>query len=124
MPIARQVLESGKAFEKFKAICEKQGRYTEPGEYAACRQDVLAAGTGVITSVDNRKLAKIAKLAGAPNDPAAGLMFFAHLDKQVDKGQVLYTVYAQTPGQLSYALEYAQQQNNIIKIQQYGEGLD
>lgn len=122
--IASDILSSGAAYNTFKAICLKQGRYNEPQAYAPYRHDILASYTGIVTSVDNRKLAKIAKLAGAPNDPAAGILYYAHLNTQVDKGEPLYTVFAETPGQLNYALEYARQQNHIVKIQQYGEGLD
>jgi thymidine phosphorylase len=122
---ATDILNSGRAFEKFKAICNAQGRYTEPGEYAIYKKDILAHDTGVVTMVDNRKLAKIAKLAGAPTDVSAGLLFYAHLNKQVDKGQVLFTVFADSPGQLNYALQYAEvQKHNIIKILQNGEGID
>jgi thymidine phosphorylase len=121
---ATGILESGKAFEKFKAICTAQGRYSEPGDLAPFKQDILSTRTGIVTNIDNRKLAKIAKLAGAPNDAMAGIRFYAHLNTQIDKNQPLYTVFADSPGQLNYALEYVKNQSNIIKIQQYGEGLD
>ena len=122
--IATEILLSGKAFQKFKAICNAQGRYTEPTVYAPYKIDIKAEHTGIISEIDNRKLAKIAKLAGAPNDPCAGVYLYQHIDSIIEKGQKLYSVYAKSSGQLNYALEYANQQHQIIKIQGYGESID
>ena len=70
----------------------------------------------MITEIDNRRLAKVAKLAGAPKSPSAGVYFSAPLGTKVVKGQTLFTVYAQAEGELKYALEYLALENNIVKI--------
>lgn len=62
---ARALLDSGVALRKFLAICEAQGGFTEP-VLAPHTRPVLAVGDGLVRGVDNRRLAKIAKLAGAP----------------------------------------------------------
>lgn len=71
---------------------------------------------GVVTSVDNRRLAKVAKLAGAPTAAAAGVDAGTRIGDRVDRGQPLYSVHAQSRGELDYALEYARSQSDIFAI--------
>lgn len=113
--LAINILESGAAFKKFLAICEAQGGFREP-RTAAFTQDIIALEQGIVTEIDNRDLAKIAKLAGAPYESAAGIEFFAKLNTPVDKGQLLYRIHATSKGTLDYALTYALSIPNIIKI--------
>lgn len=77
---------------------------------------MIATQNGLITEIDNRNLAKIAKLAGAPYEPAAGIEFYAKLNTQIEKGQLLYRVHAESKGTLDYACTYASSIPNIIKI--------
>jgi thymidine phosphorylase len=113
--LARQLLENGTALKKFLAICEAQGGFHEPPT-AAFTYDVIAMYPGIITEVDNRNLAMIAKLAGAPHDPAAGIEFFATHGTRIDKDQLLYRIHAESKGELNYALDYAKSIPDIIKI--------
>ena len=71
---------------------------------------------GTIKDIDNRKLALVAKLAGAPKSPSAGILFLSPLGKKVSKGDVLFTVYAEAKGELNYAIDYMKSNNNIISI--------
>jgi thymidine phosphorylase len=63
--------------------------------------------SGYVAHINNRKLARLAKLAGAPDDKAAGLELHARLGDRVSAGQPLVTVHAVAPGELSYAMDYA-----------------
>jgi thymidine phosphorylase len=112
---ARELLESGKAYEKFIAICTAQGGFHEP-ELAQYQRDIKAERTGTVTKIDNRRLAKIAKLAGAPNDKASGLDFLSPIGTKVEKGQTLYVIHAESKGELDYALEYYHSQKDILTI--------
>ena len=103
---ARSVLDSGAALAKFLAICEAQGGFREPPR-AAFTADVPAAASGRIAEIDNRRLAKLAKLAGAPTSPAAGLETDLRVGDTVERGQPLLTLHAESPGELAYALEHA-----------------
>lgn len=113
--VAKEVLETGKAFEKFKAICFAQGGFTMP-TFAAFSYQVKAEKAGTVNKIDNRRLAKVAKLAGAPDDPAAGVLFAAPLGKNVVVDEVLYTIFAESEGELSYALDYIANEKDIINI--------
>jgi thymidine phosphorylase len=112
---ARWILESGEAYKKFEKICLAQGRFLEP-EFAPNKWDVKATIDGFVTAIDNRKLAKIAKLAGAPQSPSAGIYFNAPIGTLVKKEQVLFTIYAESEGELQYAVEYLKTVSPIIQI--------
>ncbi|MBP9693065.1 MAG: thymidine phosphorylase, partial [Alphaproteobacteria bacterium] len=65
-------------------------------------------------------MARIAKLAGAPDAPKAGVDLHVSLQKTVEKGQPLFTIYAESPGELNYALHYFYAHQDVIVI---GDGL-
>lgn len=114
--VARQLLESGKAYEKFKAICEAQGRFTEP-ELASYSHSITADRSGIVSKIDNRKIAKLAKLSGAPQAKKAGVLFCAPLQTKVEIGRILYIIYAESEGSLRYALDYHHTNTDIVTIQ-------
>jgi thymidine phosphorylase len=111
------VLSSGAAWRKFQAICEAQGGMRSP-QQARHTRDVLAVHAGTVVAIDNRVLARAAKLAGAPKAPAAGMMFHAPLGTRVEVGQPLLTLHAESPGELTYAVAYAEAQDNLITIRE------
>jgi len=113
--LARRTLESGKAWTQFQAICEAQGGLREPGQ-AAHRYPIAAAASGRVACIDNRQLSRVAKLAGAPLAPLAGLTLEARLGDAVAAGQPLFTVHAQSRGELAYALEYVSRHPRIVEV--------
>lgn len=60
-----------RALAKFIAICEAQGGLRIPPK-AAHTHSVTAPANGAVSAIDSRLVARVAKLAGAPRDPAAG----------------------------------------------------
>ena len=112
---AARALDDGSAERKFEAICEAQGGRREPTT-AAHTATLTAAQAGIVANIDNRQLSKLAKLAGAPRDPAAGVELHAHLGEQIEKGSPLITVHADTKGELQYALNYDALHPGIIEI--------
>ena len=112
---AEKILSSGKALDKFMAICQAQGRFKEP-EYANYSVDFLAEKSGIVTEINNRKIAKIAKLAGAPHDSKAGVLLLTPLGSNVKEGAVLFRIYAETEGELNYAIDYLKTETSIILI--------
>jgi len=83
---------------------------------AAQRRPLTAAKTGPVTEVDNRKLSKLAKLAGAPDSKAAGIAMHVRTSDIVRRGDPLCTVHADTAGELEYAFAYAGGQHDIFRI--------
>ncbi|TVZ28754.1 thymidine phosphorylase [Gillisia sp. Hel_I_86] len=115
LEIAHQILKSGKAHEKFIAICKAQGRFSKP-VLAPYKTEIKAEASGILERIDNRKIAKLAKLSGAPQSKSAGILLNAHLGEQIEEGQLLYTIYAESKGELNYALAYKNNHDNIITI--------
>lgn len=112
---AQALLQSGAALRKFLAICEAQGGFTEPGA-ASYTWELLATRSGHVRDVDNRRLARIAKLAGAPASANAGVEYRLRIGDRVDAGEPLLRVHAQSRGQLEYALEYVAAHPDIVTI--------
>lgn len=115
LAIARGLLDDGRAWKKFQAICEAQGGMRVP-PVARHTHVVAAPAGGTVTAIDNRRLARVAKLAGAPQSPAAGLDLHIRVGNRVERGQPLFTLHAETPGELAYALAYLYAQPPIIDI--------
>jgi thymidine phosphorylase len=71
---------------------------------------------GRVSGIDNRRLARVAKLAGAPHDPAAGLDLAVRLGDTVRRGDPLFTVHASALGELEYGLAYATSAPDIVMV--------
>lgn len=113
--IALEILDSGKAYEKFRAICLSQGRFTEP-EIAKYYHEVYSETEGTLIRIDNRKIAKLAKLSGAPEFNGAGILLKVHVGNSIKKGQLLFTIYSGAEGELKYALGYLKKHTDILTI--------
>lgn len=113
---ASTLLASGAALHKFLAICEAQGGFIEP-TLARHRREITAARAGRIVQVDNRRLAKAAKLAGAPARPSAGIDCRVRLGQDIDRGQPLFTLYGESRGELAYAADYVENQPDIFLLE-------
>lgn len=112
---ATTVLESGLAWKKFVAICIAQGGMKKPGD-APYLFKLMADKTGTVSQVDNRRLAQVAKLAGAPLDLTAGLEIHVKLGQQVHTNDPLLTIHAESSGELNYAVEYLESHPDIIRL--------
>lgn len=102
---AAALLDDGSAEAKFMAICEAQGGFNEPSQ---ADQVVVETSDrrGRITAIDNRRLSKIAKLAGAPGRKKAGILLRAGLGDIVEKGTPMFEIHAETKGELEWAWDY------------------
>jgi thymidine phosphorylase len=113
--LAQRTLVSGQAYEKFIEICDAQGGFHEPG-YAEFNQILYAQEAGIVSYFNNRFIAKLASLAGAPNSPLAGIKMHVRLGDKVEKGQALLTLHAQAQGVLEYALQFFYSHPEAIQI--------
>jgi thymidine phosphorylase len=112
--LARAILDDGRAWRKLQAICEAQGGMREPGR-APHTHPVRAARDGVVGRIDNRRLARAARLAGAPHDPTAGLELHVALGRRVARGEPLFTLHAESPGELAYALAFVEAHPDVVR---------
>jgi thymidine phosphorylase len=114
--MAKLALADGRAWRKFQAICEAQGGLRELPRSSLVHV-VEAPARGTVSAFDNRRLARLAKLAGAPSDKVAGLDLHVRIGDRVEPGQPLFTVHAQSPGELAYALDYLAGQQAIVELE-------
>jgi thymidine phosphorylase len=114
--MARQALDEGRAHAKFVAICEAQGGLRTPPR-AAHTQVITAPAGGVVRAIDNRLIARAAKLAGAPHNAAAGAYLQVHVGDRVETGQPLFTLHADSPGELAYAFAFVRAQLPVIDVE-------
>ena len=114
--MAHAALADGRAWRKFQAICLAQGGLREPG-VAAYQHPVAASRDGRVASIDNRLLARAAKLAGAPHAKTAGLWLGAHVGDRIARGQPLFTLHAESQGELDYALDFVRRHPGIIHLE-------
>jgi thymidine phosphorylase len=114
--MAAAILDDGRAWRKFQAICAAQGGMRQPPR-AEHHHTVCASRSGIVVRFDNRRLARVAKLAGAPERAAAGVTREAYLGTRITRGDPLYTIHAEAPGELAYALQYAGAMPDIVMVQ-------
>lgn len=113
--LAKKILESGKAYKKFRQIVKTQGEKRiklKPGRY---KFNFMSPKNGKITDINNLFIAKTARLAGAPKDKAAGIYLYKHVNDKVRKNEKILTIYAQNNQKLRYAREFLKK-NNPVKI--------
>ena len=115
LPAAAALLDDGRAWRKFQGICEAQGGLREPPR-ARLTHAIEAPRAGRVAAIDNRLLARIAKLAGAPKAAAAGLDLYAPLGRDVAAGEPLFTLHAESLGELAYALAYAAANPDVLAL--------
>lgn len=115
--IAKSILDSGQALKKFAAICKAQGGVRFDIPKAKYTYTIEAEKSGKISNIDNRHIARVAKLAGAPSYKASGVELLVKLNSHVERGQPLFTIHAEAQGELDYALSFIKLGHTIIKIE-------
>ncbi|MEX8518826.1 MAG: thymidine phosphorylase family protein [Leptothrix sp. (in: b-proteobacteria)] len=105
--IARDILESGRALAQMEAIIDAQGRRAVAPELGSLTFEVCASQAGMVSAIDNLLLARIARLAGAPQVPGAGADLLCKVGDAVTAGQPLYRLHAQYPADLAFARDLA-----------------
>lgn len=114
--LATEILNSGKAWQKFQKICEAQGGMKKIPQ-AQHIHKYLSQESGIISEIDNRRIALVAKLAGAPLDKTAGVDLHVKLGDKINKNEALFSIHTSFAENLEYALDYFKDNNGIIKIE-------
>ena len=112
---AAALLESGAALAKFMAICNAQGGFREP-RTAPLTQVIAAPRSGRVVAIDNRLLARVAKLAGAPHASTAGVDLHVKLDDPVERGAPLITLHGESRGEIAYARAFADANPDMLRV--------
>jgi putative thymidine phosphorylase len=96
--IARECLDSGKAFSKFKEIvnAQKGDKPLDPSKFKGSSHtiEVRSLKDGQLVDYDNRVIAKVARLAGAPSNKGAGLDLYKKSGDMVRSGDLLMRIHS------------------------------
>ena len=116
--LAKDILNSGKAYEKMKEIIAAQGGNPDikpdeipVGEY---HYEVFAPVDGFVTDVSNTAIAAIARAAGAPKDKGAGVIIHVKRGRKVNKGDKILDIYAERATRLQDAVTVLHNTRPII----------
>ncbi|AXI25248.1 AMP phosphorylase [Methanofervidicoccus sp. A16] len=108
--VAKDILYSGKALEKFREIVIEQGggiTNSEDVELGQYFEDIPSPKDGYVISLSNKGITNIAKEAGAPKDKKAGVLLYVKRGCKVNKGDILYRIYSSSEDRLRSAVELA-----------------
>jgi thymidine phosphorylase len=105
--IARDILESGRALAQMEAIIDAQGRRGKLPVLGELTHEMKALNAGTVCAIDNLRLARIARLAGAPQVTGAGVDLLHKVGDPLIAGQPLYRIHARYPADLEFARELA-----------------
>ncbi|MCQ8893421.1 MAG: AMP phosphorylase [Methanolinea sp.] len=111
--MAGEIIRKGDALKKFRQIIEIQGgdpnvksEDISPGKYQFV---VNAPATGYVIELNNKSLISLARTAGAPHDKGAGILLHAKKGSRVEKGQPIFTIFAERSWRLQKAIEEGRQ---------------
>jgi len=109
--VAKDILNSGKAYQMFRRIVEAQGGNPDvrPDDIPIGKHKVelKAPMDGYITGVFNQAITAIARAAGAPHDKCAGVKLHVKKGHKVKKGDVIMEIYSNSSVRLEEALKIA-----------------
>lgn len=113
--IAEKILRSGEALDKMERIIAAQGahRMKAPG---ALTREMTAPRAGLITLLENHKISKVAKLAGAPVDQGAGVDLLKKLGDPVKQGEPVFRIHAEHAADLGFALDYLGRHPEMVGV--------
>ncbi len=104
---ARELLEGGAAKRQMERIIAAQGPVAHRPRIGRLTRDVPAPADGVVRAIDCLAMNQIARTAGAPIDPGAGLDVFKKIGDRVDEGEPLFRIHADDESGLALAFAKA-----------------
>ena len=116
LKLASEILESGKAFEKFNEIINAQGRINYNIGFAKHSCDIRASKSGKINKIDNLLINNISRILGCPIDKSSGIYLYYHKKDSIKKGRPLLKLYSESRKKLDEAIHFIKI-NNPIKIE-------
>ncbi len=114
--LAKEILYSGKAFEKFKQIIKAQNGDLKNLKPAKFKKDILAKKSGKIYEINNNKINSLARNAGCPVDKFSGIYLYVHKGNKVKKNEKLITIYSESRSRLKNAIEFYDKEKPISML--------
>ncbi|MGP1253124.1 MAG: thymidine phosphorylase family protein [Kiloniellales bacterium] len=104
---ARDLLNSGQALAAMERIIDAQGRNETSYPLGSLVEEIPAPATGTVEAIDCHRIARIARLAGAPLDKGAGLELLKKVGDPVRQGEPLYRLHACVEADFRFATDLA-----------------
>ncbi len=115
---ARGILDSGKAFEKFRQIIQAQKGKLNGFESPKFSYNIFAKRKVKIKHLSNKMINKIARFAGCPEDRAAGIYLHKKKGDIAEKGEKIFTIYTVSKEKLNQAKKlYKKNKNKVIEFE-------
>lgn len=106
--VASDTLTSGKALAKMREIIKAQGGNPDCSStltLAHLRYDIKSHSKGRVSQLNNHDVSVIARILGSPADKKAGIYLERKLEDEVDKNDILCSLYATDKWRLQEAIE-------------------
>jgi thymidine phosphorylase len=104
---AMELLASGAALAAMERLIAAQGPQETKFEPGRHQFELASPAAGRVAAIDCHRIARIARLAGAPMDKGAGIDLLHKTGAQVRKGEALYRIHAGSVDGLAFAREMA-----------------
>jgi len=108
---AKTLLESGAALKAMQRIIDAQGPPPKAATLGTLTADIPADHDGVVVAIDNLRINRLARLAGAPIAKGAGIAINKKIGARVAQGEPLYRLHASEPFEFDFAQAAALQDN-------------
>lgn len=108
--LAREIFDSGRAYNKFIEIIKAQGgEEIDPDRISLAKYsfNYVTSKSGKITHINNEVMNRICRIAGAPTDPQAGIYLNINIGKYVNAGDMIFTIYSDNKERLEFSKEIA-----------------
>lgn len=105
MEMAKEMLSSGKALEKFKQIIKAQKGKVVDLKSGKFKKTIFAKRRGKVKEIHNKKINLLAIATGCPVDKFSGLYLYVQLGDIVKKGDKLLTIYSESRPRLNSSIK-------------------
>ena len=115
--LAKQILASKEALQQMEKIIEEQGPSPITKQEVEHKIQINSKQKGKIIKISNKMIAQIARTAGSPADPYAGLYLHKKTGQKIKKGEAILTIQANNSSRLKEAEKITENHlHEIIKI--------
>jgi|ETNmetMinimDraft_2_1059921.scaffolds.fasta_scaffold04189_1 putative thymidine phosphorylase len=107
--LAKKILKSGKAYEKFVEIIMAQNhtkKKLRKFQIPKHKKIIKSKNTKKIKHISNKLINRLARHAGCPEDKLAGIYLHKKKNQTQEKNQPLLTIYATSEEKLNHAIKF------------------
>lgn len=112
--LAEKILDSGKAFSKFKQIIKAQQGKLNSIREARFSHNIYAEKNSQIKEIDIKKINQLARILGCPSDKYSGIYLWKHKNEKVNKGEKLLTLYSESKFELKEGIKFYKKNRPLI----------